>query len=163
MNNICNIIGLIGSICSIIGFPIALIQIWKIKSTTKSMKESIYNFLSLERIYTLNKIFDTVTIQRNSLVNIQSKSSKKGVSIENINTECEVIIKEINTCIYNLPSEFNDIEKQLCDSIEYLEIYLQKHEIVNIHDAYDALYIAINSLKKVKEGTREIEIETITR
>lgn len=163
MNNIGNIIGFIGSICSIVGFPIALIQIWKIKSTTKSMKDSIYNFLSLEKIFTLNKIFDTVTTQRNSLVIIQNKITKKGVSIENINTDCEVIIKEVNTCIYNLPSEFNDIEKQLCNSIKSLELYLQNHKSEMIYDACDYLYMAINSLKKVKEGNREVEIATIAK
>ncbi|WP_236896761.1 hypothetical protein [Clostridium beijerinckii] len=110
---------------SIIGFPIALIQIWKIKSTTEAMKISIHDFLNLEKIFTLNKIFDTVTIQRNNLINIHNKSTKKGVKIETINIDCEVVIKEINTCIYNLPSEFNEIEKQLCISINYLEKFLQ--------------------------------------
>ena len=80
MNEFWKVVGNISAICRIIGLPIALYQIWKIRSTTKAMEQAIYNFISLERIATLNKIFDTIGVQRNILVSAYNNTTKKGIS-----------------------------------------------------------------------------------
>lgn len=158
-----DVVSNVASICGIIGLPIAVRQIYKIKSTTKAMKDAIHDFLSLEKISTLNKIFDVVTIQRNKLITIEGKSTKQGYSVKNARKECGNSIQEINTCIYNLQSELDDIEKQLCNSVLYLNRFLESEQYVEIKNASECLYKAIANMKKVKEGNIEFEIKALAK
>lgn len=163
MNEFWRVVGNVSAICSIIGLPIALFQIWKIRSTTKAMEQAIHNFLSLEKIATLNKIFDTLTIQRNLLVSTYNNTTKKGMNSNKIKQECENIIKEINTCIDNLPGEFSKIESLLVGSTKCLSEYIESSNALKIRECGDFLYGAISGLKKIKEKNREFEIETVSK
>lgn len=163
MNNIWVIISNLASICSIIGLPIALFQIWKIGSTTKVMQQAICDFLSLEKIATLNKIFDTVTQQRNLLVSTYNNTTKKGVTLDRIKRDCENSIKEINTCVNNLPAEFSDIETLLVESAKCLNEYLGSGNSTKIRDCDDYLRGTISELKKIKEINRKFEIQAVSK
>ncbi len=163
MNEFWKVVGNISAICSIIGLPIALYQIWKIRSTTKAMEQAIYNFISLERIATLNKIFDTIGVQRNILVSAYNNTTKKGISPNKIKQDCENVIKEINTCIDNLPREFVEVESLLLKGTKCLSEYIQTNDAKKIRECGDFLYGAISGLKKIKEKNREFEIDTVSK
>ena len=163
MDEFWNVVGNFSAICSIIGLPIALIQIWKMHSTTKAMEQAINNFLSLEKIATMNKIFNTIATQKNLLVSVYNNTTKKGISSDKINEECKNIIIEINTCIDNLPGEYVDVESLLVKGTECLIEYIRTNDAQKIRECENFLYGAISGLKKIKEKNREFEVNTVSK
>lgn len=163
MSEFWKVVSNVSAICSIIGLPIAIFQIWKVQSTTKAMEQAIHTFLSLETVATLNKIFDTITTQKNILVSVYNNANKIGINLSKIKQDCENVIIEINICIYNLPGEYKIIEDLLVESTKCLNVYIDTDNAMKIRESGDCLYGAISELKKIKEKNRKFEIHTISK
>lgn len=163
MDNWESIIGNIASIFSIISLPITLFQIWKIRSTTKHIEKAILNFLKLEEVSTINKIFEVVTTQKVSLSSIFNNASKEGSRAERLKKDCEGYIKEIDTCINNLPTEFTNVESLMINSVNCIQEYITDGDKMKIKEGESFLRDVIFQLKKIKEKNKRMEIETISR
>lgn len=146
-------LSIIGSVCSIIGIPFTIVQVFKIKSNSEAAKHAIDNFLILNKNGILIKIQDTLSEQINVLKDIKKciRNNNKGYDEDYISNQCNQIIDNINICILNIPVEYEDIGLKLQNIINIVEELEDTKNISKISEIRNFLFMIINLIKEEKE------------
>lgn len=150
----------IASICSIIALPIALWQIYDLKSKVEATEKGVKTVLDIKEHEKLSQIFKVVVEQYQKIGNWVSQLNKTGKSRQTIIKECQEIIRSINLCIIDIPPQYADVFESFKSAIEYLEKYLESDMSSNseLKESRDYLNNAIQSLKREQ---KEYESRTI--
>ena len=144
------IIANVSSICSIIGLPIALFQIAKIKSKAEETEN-------------MEKISATIYSQQQDLSQIQAAATKEGTSLEKLDDRCRNIINELNLCVFQIPSRYENATKRIERTIKSIQEYLQWKNIERLKDASDYLYTTIRLLKKENDEFINRQVKDIAK
>lgn len=156
-----DVIANIASICSIIALPIAIWQIFDLKSKVKSTETGIRKVLEIKEYKKLDILGNIISVQYTSISDLLLNISKKGHSIQSTIKTCQNINKEINKCIVDMPSKYDDISKICKDAVKYIEAYLESNKTTNddLKEARDYLYNAMQSLKKESKKIEDINVD----
>jgi len=106
-----NVIGNIASICSIIALPIAIWQIFDLKSKVKRTEISIKKVLEIKEYQKLNALANIVSKQYTEISDLISSITKKGTSTQKVTEKSKEIKKEINRCVVEISPQYTDILK----------------------------------------------------
>jgi len=155
-----NVIGNIASICSIIALPIAIWQIFDLKSKVKRTEISIKKVLEIKEYQKLNALANIVSKQYTEISDLISSITKKGTSTQKVTEKSKEIKKEINRCVVEIPPQYTDILKSFKESIKHIEAFVESDKGSNseLKEARDYLNNAMQSLKR---ESKKFEDKTI--
>lgn len=159
-----NIITNIASLCSIIALPIALWQIFDLKSKVDATEKGIKSVLDIKEHEKLNQIFKIVVEQYKKIGGWTSQLYKAGKSKQTITKECQEIIRSINLCIVDIPPQFSEVLESFKRTIEHLEKYIESDMLSNseLKEARDYLNNAIQSLKREEKAYESRTISMVS-
>ncbi len=157
------IIANVSSICSIIGLPIALFQIAKIKSKAEETELGLKRLLDMKDNENMEKISATIYSQQQDLSQIQAAATKEGTSLEKLDDRCRNIINELNLCVFQIPSRYENATKRIERTIKSIQEYLQWKNIERLKDASDYLYTTIRLLKKENDEFINRQVKDIAK
>ena len=159
MSDMWEILGNISSICSIVGLPLALWQIAGLKANEKEAEAKLNKLLEMKNNESVEQILITIFNQRKELSQIQASIGREGVKPENLDKRCENIINEINTCIFQMPPQYEEAVKSMEECIDCIQEYLENKNTEKMKDASAYLYSIIRGIKKSKEkySTKQIK------
>lgn len=144
----------IASKCSIIALPIALWQIYDLKSKVEVTEKRVKAVLDIKEHEKLSQIFKVVVEQYQKIGNWVSQFNKMGKSKQTVTKECQEIIRSINLCIIDIPPQYADVLESFKSAIEYMEKYLESdmHSNIELKESRDYLNNAIQSLKREEKA-----------
>ena len=102
------VISNIASICSIIALPIAIWQIFALKSKVESTEKGIRRVLEIKEQEKIEQIFKVIGTQYQEISAMISQVNKKGNSNPSITKRCQAINKELNKCVVEISPQYND-------------------------------------------------------
>lgn len=155
------IIGNISSVCSIIGFPLALWQIYGLKSRVEATEKGIRSVLDIKEHEKLGQIFGTLAAQYQQICDLISQVNKSGKSAPSIIKKCQTINKQIGTYYIELLSQYAGISMNLKRTMEHIEKYIESDMKGNdeLKEARDYLN---NALQQIKQEEKVFEDKTIS-
>jgi len=162
MSDIWGILGDISSICSIVGFPIALYQIAGIKSKEKETEAGINKLLEMKDDEKLEQILKSIFNQRKELSQVQASIGEEGIKPEKLDERCKNIINEINISIFQMPSRYEEVIKSMEECVGCLQDYLGNRNTDKMKEASAYLYSIIRGLKKSKERYMSKRVKEIS-
>lgn len=144
------IIANIASICSIIGLPIALWQIYGLKSKVEATEKGIKSVLDIKEHEKLNQIFHILVKQYEEIGELICQINKTGKSKQTITNKCKSVNKEINFCIVAIPPQYTEILKNFRRVIEHIEKFMESDMQNNaeLKESRDYLNNAIQQMKQ---------------
>lgn len=145
-----DILGKISTVCGIVGLPIALVQIYQIKSRAKATEEAMNRFLVLEKSSILNNIYETIIKQEDAVSKIQGMLDITGISQKKIKEDCQGVVSAINMCIYNMPVEHEELSEIMQKAIFHMRNYINTQDKTELLEVADVLYVVISNLKKIR-------------
>lgn len=150
----------ISSVCGIIGFPLAIWQIYGLKSKIESTEKGIKSILDIKEHEELNYIFDSLAQQYEELSWIITQINKPGSSKQSSDKKCRGVIKEITSCIIRIPPQYAKILNDFKSAIKHIENYIETDEQSNVElkEARDYLYNAMQKIKYEKKIFEDKEI-----
>lgn len=151
----------IANLCGIICFPITIVQIFKIKSKASKTNKMIQNFVELNRSSIMQFIGDILRSQNKEIQDFTRQSDARGTSKKSIEAWCKQISTELNNCVYNLPNDMKEMEKDIIDAIKSLDEYVLSRDKESLKTASNKLYQAIDKIKKVKDDQHTKNIKAI--
>ena len=152
------VLSIIGSICSIVGIPLTICQVLKIKSNSEASKDAIDNFIILRKNETLREIQNYLSEQINILDDIKKCiKDRKGYEKDYISNQCDKIIKNINMCILNIPVEYNEIVEKLQNVITFIEELEDSEQLNTVSEIRNSLFRIITSIKEEKENCIKLQ------
>ncbi len=154
------IIGNIASVCSIIALPIAIWQIFDLKSKVKRTETSIKKVLEIKEYQMLNGLANVVSKQYTEISDLISNVTKKGVSAQKVTEKCQDIKKEINRCVVEIPPQYTSILKSFREAIMHIESFVESSRKNNLElkEARDYLN---NAMQELKHESKKFENKTI--
>lgn len=144
------VINNISSICSIIGLPIAIWQIYKLKTRVEATEKGIKQVLDIKEHEKINQIFEVLAKQYREVCDLVTQVNKTGKSTHSIEKKCREINKEINSCIVEMPPEYTHILNSFKRSIEHIEKFTESDMQSNaeLKEARDYLNNALQQMKR---------------
>lgn len=156
------VLGIIGSLCSIIGLPIAIGQIMELKTRADLTRKTMNNFLALEKSSTLNKVYGILEEQQKKLSFLIGYASKQGASAKRMIDDSVQVINEINTCISALPSDCNDVSTNLHKVVAEIEKFIADTSVkIHMNDASDLMFTTLSMLKTYTEKNAKENMEKV--
>lgn len=154
------IISNISSICGILGLPLALWQIYSIKSKIESTERGIKSILDIKEHEELNRIFTILEKQYAELSDLITQVNKPGKSSKSSNEKCRVINREISNCVVMIPPKHSDILEDFNKTMEHVERFVESDMKSNMElkEARDYLN---NALQKVKKEQKLYESKEV--
>lgn len=146
----------IASICSIIALPIAIWQIFDLKSKVKSTEISIKKVLEIKEYEKVDILANIISIQYTSISDLILNMTKKGHSMQSTVKTCQNINKEINKCIVDMPSKYDDISKICRNVVKYIESFLESNNPSN-NDLKEARGYLYNAMQCLKQESKKLE------
>lgn len=155
-----DVIANIASICSIVALPIAIWQIFDLKSKVKRTETSIKRVLEIKEYQKLNGLANIVSKQYTEISELISNVTKKGISTPKVTEKCQEIKKEINRCVVEIPPQYTAILNSFKESIRHIESFAESNRSSNseLKEARDYLNNAMQSLKR---ESKKFEDKTI--
>lgn len=148
----------VASLCSIIALPIAIFQIFSVKSKIKATEKGIQEILSLKEHEKLEEVIAEIKMQHSSLVKLQMQISQPGGSKKAIDEKINSIVEGLSRSMCNMPINEEDISKSIRKAIDNIKQY--KHDDEDkLKDAEAFIYSCIQELKRKIEEYRKLEIE----
>ena len=156
------ILGIIGSLCSIIGLPVAIWQIMELKTRADLTRTTMNNFLALEKSSILNKVNGILEEQQKKISSLIGYASKQGSSSKRMIDDSVQIINEINKCISTLPSEYNEVSANLHKVVSEIEKFIVDTSVkIHINDASDLMFTSLSMLKTYTERNTKENMEKV--
>lgn len=154
------VLGNIASICSIVALPIALWQIYELKSKVEATERGIRSVLDIKEYEKLSQILNIVMNQYQELGGLLFQVNKKGKSVQTIIRKCQDINREINFCIVEIPPQHIEILNSLNKTVEHLEKFMESdmHSNTLLKDARDYLN---NAMQGMKQEEKVFENKTV--
>ena len=106
-------ISLIASICSIVGLPIAIWQIFVIKSRVEASEEGIRKVLDLKDREKLEHILNTLFGAQDLVRDMQKLEREPGKSTRVLAERSTEVLKDLDHSIFELPVSESEIEVTL--------------------------------------------------
>ncbi len=155
------IISNISSICSIIGFPMALWQMYGLKSRVESTEKGIKSVLDIKEQEKLGQIFKVLAEQYQQVCELISQVNKSGKSVPAIVRKCQSVNKQISSCYIEVPPQYVNISMNLKETVEHIEKYIESDMRGNneLKEARDYLN---NALQQMKQEQKVFEYEAIS-
>ena len=151
----------IASICSIIALPIAIWQIFTLKSKVESTEKGIRRVLEIKEHEKIDQLFKVVGDQYQEISAMISKVNKKGNSNSSIMNKCQTINKELNKCVIDISPKYNDILESIKSAVKHVELFIESEMQSNseLKEARDYLY---NAIQKIKQEDIRFEDKTVS-
>ena len=111
----------------------------------------------------MEKISATIYSQQQDLSQIQAAATKEGTSLEKLDDRCRNIINELNLCVFQIPSRYENATKRIERTIKSIQEYLQWKNIERLKDASDYLYTTIRLLKKENDEFINRQVKDIAK
>lgn len=148
-NELWNIVANIASVCSIVALPIALWQIFDLKTKVEATEEGIKTVLEIKEHSKLNKTKSIMENQYTEICGLLSLSGKNGKSNQSIIKTCQQINVNISNCIVEIPPQHKEIMRSLKEAMESIEKYIisSTGDYMILKDARDYLYNALQGIK----------------
>lgn len=155
-----DVIGNIASICSIIALPIAIWQIFTLKSRVEATEKGIRDVLDIKEYKEFEQWYIIVMKQYQEISELIYQVTQKGKSIQVIRKRCIEISKEISRCIAKIPSKYSEVLICLESTVEHIENFVETDLESNaeLKEARDYLNNAIQQMKQEKS---EFERKTV--
>lgn len=163
--NLWDILGYIGSVCSIIGLPIAIWQIRDLKSKVEASKIAMQSILDMREHEKIKAIFEKIADQYKEISDIQTQFSKPGVSGTEIRDRLETSVNELSICIVDLPDGNSEIADGIKCAKDHITVFLQKGltDKHSLREAAQFLYSVEEQLKKKEKRYLDQEIEMASK
>ena len=144
------VISNIASICSIIALPIAICQIFSLKSKVESTEKGIWRVLEIKEHEKIEQIFKVIVAQYREISAMILKVNKKGNSNSSIINKCQSINKELNNCVVDISPQYNDILENIKSAIKHIEVFIESEMQSNseLKEARDYLNNVIQKIKR---------------
>lgn len=149
-----NIITKFSSICSIVALPIAIWQIFSVKSKVLSTQAGIKEILSIREHEKLEEVLTNVKRQHAELVKLQSMVGQKGVSEKRLSETAMTTAAELNKSACDMPVAYDEIADSIRMVIKNINMFPANN---NLNDAEAYLYTCIRRLKVALEKCYEME------
>lgn len=160
-----NWIGRIADIVGIIGFPLAIWQIWELGKRVEASEKSIQSVLKLREHEKINLLLNEVSkmYEKVEMIRLHLSDTANEDLIKNV----EDIVSSINHCIVDLPTGCNGIAKNLKSASEYASQYIQNgnKDVANLKsggllkDTSSSLYVAMMEMKKAENKYIKDEVK----
>ncbi len=143
------IVSNIASMCSIIALPIAIWQIFDLKTKVEATEEGIKTILEIKEHDKLNETRKLDESQYTEICGLLSLAGKSGKNNQNIVKTCQKINECISNCMVSIPPQYEEIMDSLKNAMENVEEYISSTPYDNTHlkDARDYLNNAMQGLK----------------
>lgn len=143
------IVSNIASVCSIIALPIAIWQIFDLKTKVEATEEGIKTVLEIKEHDKLSEARNLVESQYTEICKLLSLTNKSGKNTQNIAKTCQSINGNISSCIVSIPPQYVEIMDSLKCAMENVEEYISTNPYNDMHlkDARDYLNNAMQELK----------------
>ena len=118
------IVSNIASVCSIIALPIAIWQIFDLKTKVEATEEGIKTILEIKEHDKLNETRKLVESQYTEICGLLSLAGKSGKNNQNIVKTCQKINECISNCMVGTPqhSHFQDARDYLNNAMQGLKL-----------------------------------------
>ena len=155
------VISNIASICSIIALPIAIWQIFALKSKVESTEKGIRRVLEIKEHEKIEQIFKVIGTQYQEISAMISQVNKKGNSNPSITKRCQAINKELNKCVVEISPQYNDILESIKSAVKHIELFIES-EMQSNSELKEARYYLNNELQKIKQEDMRFEDKTVS-
>ena len=156
------VISNIASICSIIALPIAIWQIFTLKSKVESTENGIRRVLEIKEHEKIEQIFKVIGIQYQEISGMIPQVNKKGSSNSSITKKCQAINKELNKCVVEISPQYNNILESIKSAVKHIELFIESEMQSNseLKEARDYLNNAIQEIKQedMRFGDKTVSI-----
>lgn len=157
------IVGDIANVLGILSFPIALYELFTIKSRMKKAQESMKELLILKDYQAISELSNRASKIQEELSKVINNHSKKGITKESINNQCKSIIDELDKGIVYTPPQHEDLTELFINCKKEIQNYVEKSSLDNLKDAQGYLYSCIKLLKWKSTSTLNTEAERIAQ
>lgn len=163
--NLITVVGIVGSVITIICFPITIWQIISMKSNIESSKNALERLEKQKEADLMTTILKNVTDISECIVSLKADSKRTGFNSKGQKAieDCKGINLKINSCLALLPSEKESIKEQLRNTMGYIDRFCVENPSENIDGAYDTIILAIELLKVEQENSVRENIDLISK
>lgn len=160
-----NLIGVAGSLASIIALPVAVWQIFAVKKQVEDSQSNIKKVMAFVEHDKIEVIEKALIDQHSKLVKLKLNYAQPGAEWDNTVVAVNAIVDELTRQEHELPTDYVMEAENLRDTIKKLSEFLQAPE--NERDykmkwAEDALHNCLTELKKRNEEKTKEELRYIT-
>ena len=163
MGEFWSIIGNTANIIGIISLPWAIIELFILKSRVKKAQESMKEMIILKDYQTLSSVSSIVLKIQEDLSKVINNHNKQGTRRSSLQNQCQSIIGDINKCIAETPSKYEELTKKFIGCKQMIQRYIETSIISDLIDAQNYIHLCISMIKQLCESTLNDEAERIAR
>lgn len=154
------VISNISSICSILGLPLALWQIYSIKTEIEYTEKGIKNILDIKEHEELNRIFAIVEKQFSELSDLITQINKPGKTKKSCDDKCRVINRELSDCIVMVPPRYKEALDSFNNARKHIELFIESDMMSNteLKEARDYFNNALQNIKREQKKFESKEV-----
>ena len=159
-----DIIGLVGSLASIIGHPIAIWQIHTAKGKIQAAENAITKLTEINKFQKYQGIIRTLEDVLNSVSTLISSWNKQGIKKDDQAKKVQEVIRTIHHCIVEMPDGTDTkVINAFKSATGFFEDAIREEKIESVRSARGQLHTAISKLKEIAEQITDEEGKVIAR
>ena len=150
-------IGIIGSIASIIGLPIALWQLRDVKTKVQASQKAVNSMIDSLKYKNLESVLERLKAIHDRFVKLKGKIGERGQNMKSIHDSIDSIILDLNHCDHDLPTGFESVSNAIRDVVEKMEQLQQSEDKKSsLGGSEDSIRKAIGVMKtEIDKGNKD--------
>ena len=156
-----DIVGVLGSVASIVGLPIAIYQIRSAKSRIQAAESAVKQLAEINKYQKYQGIIKTLEELFNNTSSLISDWDKRGVRKKNQENSVRGIIQSVHHCIVELPEGTED--SALNAAVSFFEDAIREDSVDLLRSAKAQLHMALSELKERAERITDEENKIIAK
>lgn len=149
-------LGIIGSLASIIGLPVALVQLRDVKTKVQASQDAVNKMIDSLKYEKLATILQKLKKAQDQYVRIKGKIGERGQNEKSIRVSIDSIIVDLTHCDQDLPIGFDAVENSIRETIQKLEALKESKEKNNeLREAETSFRTTISVMKsEIDKGNK---------